>query len=54
MKEKKELTDEEEDRKELYDAIKDLKPQDASDNVKSKLILLSEIHLEKKRDEDDQ
>ena len=54
VKEKKELTDEEEDRKELYDAIKDLKPQDASDNVKSKLILLSEIHLEKKRVEDDQ
>ena len=53
-KEKKELTDEEEDRKELYDAIKDLKPEDASDNVKSKLILLSEIHLDKKRVEDDQ
>ena len=54
VKEKKELTDEEEDRKELYDAIKDLKPEDASDNVKSKLILLSEIHLDKKRVEDDQ
>lgn len=54
VKEKKELTDEEEDRKELYDAIKDLKSEDASDNVKSKLILLSEIHLDKKRVEDDQ
>ena len=46
--------EEEEDRKELYEAIQDLKPDEASDNVKSKLIILSEIHLEQKRVENDQ
>ena len=44
--------DEEEDRKELYEAIQDLKSE-VSDNVKSKLLLLSELHLEYKKFEND-
>ena len=43
---------EEEDRKELYEAIQDLKSE-ISDNVKSKLLLLSELHLEYKKFEND-
>ena len=53
-KEEKELNEEEEDRKELDDAIKDLKPDEASDNVKSKLILLSELHMDYKKFENEQ
>ena len=52
-KEEKELNDEEEDRKDLYDAIKDLKSDEVSDNVKSKLILLSDLHMEYKKFEND-
>ena len=52
-KEEKELNDEEEDRKELYDAIRDLKSDEVSDNVKSKLILLSDLHMEYKKFEND-
>ena len=37
-KDKEELSPEEEDKKELYDAIKDLKPEDATDSIKSKLL----------------
>ena len=44
--------EEEEDRKELYEAIQDLKSE-VSDNVKSKLLLLSELHLEYKKFEND-
>jgi nucleosome assembly protein 1-like 1 len=53
-KEEKELNEEEEDRKELDDAIKDLKPDEASDNVKSKLILLSDLHMDYKKFENEQ
>ena len=54
-KEEKELdNEEEEDRKELYDAIKDLKSNEVSDNVKSKLILLSDLHMEYKKFENEQ
>ena len=53
-KEEKELDNEEEDRKELYDAIKDLKSNEVSDNVKSKLILLSDLHMEYKKFENEQ
>jgi len=52
-KEEKELTQEEEDKKELYDAIKDLKPEEVSDNIKSKLLSLANIHLEYKKLEND-
>ena len=52
--EENEINEEEEDRKELYEAIEDLKPDEASDNIKSKLIIISEIHLEQKRVENDQ
>ena len=52
--EKKELTPLEEDKKDLYEAIKELKPEDANDNIKSKLLLLSDIHLEYKKVEDEQ
>ena len=44
--------EEEEDRKELYEAIQDLKSE-VSDNVKSKLLLLSQLHLEYKKFEND-
>ena len=53
-KEEKELNEEEEDRKELDDAIRDLKPDEASDNVKSKLILLSDLHMDYKKFENEQ
>ena len=52
-KEEKELNDEEEDRKELYDAIRDLKSDEVSDNVKSKLILLSELYMDYKKFENE-
>ena len=45
--------EEEEDKKELYEAIQDLKSE-VSDNVKSKLLLLSDLHLEYKKFENDQ
>lgn len=48
-KEEEELSPEEEDKKELCDAIKDLKPEEASDNIKSKLLSLSKIHLDYKK-----
>ena len=51
-KEEKELSPEEEDKKELYDAIKDLKPEDANDNIKSKILTLADIHLEYKKVEE--
>ena len=53
-KEEKELSPEEEDKKELYDAIKDLKPEDANDNIKAKLLAVGDIHLEYKKVENDQ
>ena len=52
-KEEKELTANEEDKKEIYDAIKDLKPEEASSNVKSKLLLLSDVHFEFLKIKDD-
>ena len=52
-KEEKELNDEEEDRKELYDAIRDLKSDEVSDNVKSKLILLSDLYMDYKKFENE-
>ena len=53
-KDKEELSPEEEDKKELYDAIKDLKPEDATDSIKSKLLSLASVHLDYKKVEDDQ
>lgn len=53
-KDKKELTQEEEDKEEMYNAIKDLKPEDASDNIKSKLLSIGQVHLDYKKVEDDQ
>ena len=53
-KEEKELSPEEEDKKELYDAIKDLKPEDANDNIKAKLVSMADVHLEYKKIENDQ
>lgn len=53
-KDKKELTPEEEDKEEMYNAIKDLKPEDASDNIKSKLLSLAQVHFDFKKVEDDQ
>lgn len=50
----KELSPEEEDKKELYDTIKDLKPENASDNIKSKLLTVADIHLEYKKVENNQ
>ena len=52
-KEEKKLTPEEEDKKELYDAIKELKPEEVNDNIKTKLLTLSNIHLEYKKLEND-
>lgn len=40
-----EINMDEEDKKELYDAIKDLKPEEASDNIKAKLLSLAKVHL---------
>ena len=53
-KDEKELTPEEEDKKELYDAIKDLKPEEVKDNIKAKLLAVAEIHLDYKKVENDQ
>ena len=53
-KEEKELSANEEDKKEIYDAIKDLKPEDVSANVKSKLLLLSNVHFDFQKIKDDQ
>ena len=53
-KDKKELTPEEEDKKELYDAIKDLKPEEVKDNIKAKLLAVADIHLDYKKVESDQ
>ena len=50
--EEKELSPEEEDKKELYDTIKDLKPEEANDNIKSKILTVAEIHLEYKKIEE--
>ena len=52
--EEKELNAEEEGKKEIYDAIKELKPEEASANVKSKLILLSNVHSEYLKIKEDQ
>ena len=52
-KEEKELSPLEEDRKDLYDAIKDLKPEDANDNIKAKVLLLADVHLDYKKVEDE-
>ena len=52
-KEEKELSPLEEDRKDLYDAIKDLKPEDANDNIKAKILLLADVHLDYKKVEDE-
>jgi nucleosome assembly protein 1-like 1 len=52
--EEKELSPEEEDKKELLDAIKDLKPEDANDNIKAKLLAISNVHLDYKKIENDQ
>jgi nucleosome assembly protein 1-like 1 len=52
--EEKELSPLEEDKKDLYDAIKELKPEDANDNIKSKLLTLADVHLEYKKVEDEQ
>ena len=49
----KEMSVFEEDKKELYDAIQDLKPENANDNIKSKLLALADIHLEYKKVEND-
>ena len=52
--EEKELSPLEEDKKDLYDTIKELKPEDANDNIKSKLLALADVHLEYKKVEDEQ
>ena len=52
--EEKELSPEEEDKKELLDAIKDLKPEDANNNIKAKLLAISNVHLDYKKIENDQ
>ena len=52
--EEKKLTPEEEDKKEIYDAIKGLKPEEANDNIKSKLLIISDYHLDMKKIENDQ
>ena len=44
----------EEDRKELYETIQDLKPDEASENIKSKLLILSDLHMDFKKVEDEQ
>ena len=53
-KEEKELSPLEEDKKDLYNAIKDLKPEEANDNIKSKLLTISDIHLGYKKIENEQ
>ena len=53
-KDKNELNAEEEGKKEILDAIKDLKPEEVSANVKSKLILLSNVHSEYLKIKEDQ
>jgi hypothetical protein len=53
-KEEKELSPQEEDKKELYDAIKELKPEEANDNIKAKLLLVANVHLDYKKIEEDQ
>jgi len=52
--EEKKLTPEEEDKKEIYDAIKGLKQEEANDNIKSKLLMISDYHLDMKKIENDQ
>ena len=52
--EEKELSPEEEDKKELLDAIKDLKPEDANNNKKAKLLAIADVHLDYKKIENDQ
>ena len=52
--EEKELSPEEEDKKELLDAIKDLKPEDANNNIKAKLLAIADVHLDYKKIENDQ
>ena len=53
-KDKNELNAEEEGKKEILDAIKDLKPEEVSANVKSKLILLSNVHSDYLKIKEDQ
>ncbi len=52
--EEKELTPEEEDKKDLYDAIKELKPEEVNDNIRAKLLAVADVHLEYKKIENDQ
>ena len=52
-KEEKELTPEEEDKQDLYDAIQDLKPEEASDNIKSKLLIMADLFLDYKKFENE-
>ena len=54
QKEEKELTPEEEDKKDIYDAIQDLKPEEASENIKSKLLLMTDVYLDYKKVEREQ
>ena len=48
-KKEEELSPEQEDKKEIYDAIKELKKEDANDNIKSKLVLMTDVYLEQKK-----
>ena len=52
--EEKELSPEEEDKKDLYEGIQDLKPEEASANIKSKLILMTDVYLDCKKVEREQ
>ena len=53
-KEEKELSPEEEDKKELLDTIKELKSENANNNIKAKLLAISDVHLDYKKIENDQ
>ena len=53
-KEEKELTPEEEDKIDLYDAIKELKPEEVNDNIRAKLLTVADVHLDFKKIENDQ
>ena len=53
QKKEKEISVVEEDKKEIYDAIKELNQENANDNIKAKLLALADIHLEYKKVEND-
>ena len=53
-KEENELSPQEEDKKELYNTIKDLKPEEANDNIKAKLLAVSNVYLDYKKIEEDE